>query len=136
RLCFIGRGLMENRSGLIVNARLSRVSGHAERPAALDMVEHWADRGYDAANFIEELRSLNGRPHVVALNNRTGSGFYGWSTAALASRLALRATASGGCDLDPTASADGVHSCGRRRAPTACAVVSSTNCLRNSRGER
>ncbi len=40
RLCFIGHGLMENRSGLIVDARLTRVSGHAERLAALDMIEH------------------------------------------------------------------------------------------------
>ena len=37
RLCFIGHGLMENRSGLIVDARLTRVSGHAERLAALDI---------------------------------------------------------------------------------------------------
>jgi hypothetical protein len=40
RLCFIGHGLMENRSGLIpgssprTDARLTRVSGHAERLAA------------------------------------------------------------------------------------------------------
>jgi len=75
RLCFIGHGLMENRSGLIVDARLTRVSGHAERLAALDMVQHYAarpcaitlgaDRGYDAADFIEELRGLNVRPHVA-----------------------------------------------------------------------
>jgi hypothetical protein len=54
---------MENRSGLIVDARLTRVSGHAERLAALDMVQHvadrpcaitlGADRGYDAADFVE-----------------------------------------------------------------------------------
>jgi hypothetical protein len=44
RLCFIGHGLMENRSGLIVDARLTRVSGHAERLAALDMIRHFADR--------------------------------------------------------------------------------------------
>jgi hypothetical protein len=31
RLCFIGHGLMENRSGLLVDARLTRVSSHAER---------------------------------------------------------------------------------------------------------
>ena len=37
RLCFIGHGLMENRSGLIVDAQLTRVSGHAERLAALDI---------------------------------------------------------------------------------------------------
>ncbi len=38
KLCFIGHGLMENRSGLIVDARLTRVSGHAKRLAALDMI--------------------------------------------------------------------------------------------------
>jgi hypothetical protein len=75
KLCFIGHGLMENRSGLIVDSRLTRVSGHAERLAALDMIEGVADRpravtlgadkGYDAADFVEELRTLNVRPHVA-----------------------------------------------------------------------
>lgn len=75
KLCFIGHGLMENRSGLIVDARLTRVSGHAERLAALDMIEGFADRpraitlgadkGYDAADFVEELRTINVRPHVA-----------------------------------------------------------------------
>src|SRR5579863_6924035 len=75
RLCYIGHGLMENRSGLIVDARLTRVSGHAERLAALDMVQHvagrpcavtlGADRGYDTADFVEELRGMNVRPHVA-----------------------------------------------------------------------
>jgi hypothetical protein len=69
RLCFIGHGLMENRSGLIVDAQLARVSGHAERLAALAMIEGFADRpravtlgadrGYDAADFVEELRTIN-----------------------------------------------------------------------------
>src|SRR6202790_1348176 len=75
RLCFIGHGLMENRSGLIVDARLTRVSGHAERLAALDMIQGFVDRpraitlgadqGYDAADFVEELRTINVRPHVT-----------------------------------------------------------------------
>jgi transposase len=75
KLCFIGHGLMENRSGLIVDARLTRVSGHAERLAALDMIQGFADRptaitlgadkGYDAADFVEELRTMNVRPHVA-----------------------------------------------------------------------
>ena len=75
RLCFIGHGLMENRSGLIIDARLTRVSGHAERLAALEMIEPHAgrpraitlgaDRGYDAADFVEELRTLGVRPHVA-----------------------------------------------------------------------
>lgn len=75
RLCFIGHGLMENRSGLLVDARLTRVSEHAERLAALEMIEPHADRaravtlgadrGYDAADFVEELRTLRIRPHVA-----------------------------------------------------------------------
>lgn len=83
RLCFIGHGLMENRSGLIVDTRLTRVSGHAERLAALDMIEPLADRpraitlgadrGYDAADFVEELRTLNVRPHVAQNANRRRS---------------------------------------------------------------
>src|SRR5213078_2197171 len=44
KLCFIGHALMENRSCLIVDTRLTRVSGHAERLAALDMIEGFADR--------------------------------------------------------------------------------------------
>jgi transposase len=75
KLCFIGHALMENRSGLIVDTRLTRVSGHAERLAALDMIQDFADRpsaitlgadkGYDAADFVEELRTMNVRPHVA-----------------------------------------------------------------------
>lgn len=66
---------MENPSGLLVDARLTRVSGHAERLAALEIIEPHADRpraitlgadrGYDAADFVEELRTLNVRPHVA-----------------------------------------------------------------------
>lgn len=76
KLCFIGHGLMENRSGLIVDCRLTLVSGHAERLAALEMIEAHAgrakaitlgaDKGYDAADFVGELRELNVRPHVAA----------------------------------------------------------------------
>ena len=80
KLCFIGHALMENRSCLIVDTRLTRVSGHAERLAALDMIQGFADRpsavtlgadkGYDAADFVEELRTINVRPHVA--QNRSG----------------------------------------------------------------
>jgi hypothetical protein len=75
RLCFIGHGLMENRFGLIVGTRLTRVSGHAERLAALDLIAPHgdraraatlgADKGYDAKDFVMELRELNVRPHVA-----------------------------------------------------------------------
>jgi len=83
KLCFIGHGLMENRSGLVVDARLTRVSGHAERLAALDMIRHFADRpiaitlgadkSYDTADFVEELRTINVRPHVAQNTTRRRS---------------------------------------------------------------
>jgi transposase len=90
KLCFMGHGLMENRSGLIVDTRLTRISGHAERLAALDMIEPLADRsraitlgadrGYDAADFVEELRTLNVRPHVAQNARRRRSAIDGRTT--------------------------------------------------------
>jgi transposase len=75
KLCFIGHALMENANGLVVDARLTRVSGHAERLAALDMIAPRAgrpvpitlggDKGFDAANFVMELREINVTPHVA-----------------------------------------------------------------------
>jgi transposase len=90
RLCFIGHALMENRSGLIVDTRLTRVSGHAERLAALDMIQGVADRpsavtlgadkGYDTADFVEELRTMNVRPHVAQNTSRRRSAIDGRTT--------------------------------------------------------
>src|SRR6185312_13533844 len=39
KLCFMGHSLMENRHGLIVDACLTPADGHAEREAALEMIE-------------------------------------------------------------------------------------------------
>ena len=44
KLCFMGHGLMENRHGLLVDACLTQADGHAERVAALQMIEPRADR--------------------------------------------------------------------------------------------
>ena len=44
KLCFIGHGLMENRHGLLIDACLTLADGHAERVAALHMIEPRADR--------------------------------------------------------------------------------------------
>jgi transposase len=80
KLCFIGHALMENRNGLFVDARLTKVSGHAERLAALDMIEPHADRpnaitlggdkGFDAAAFVMELREINVTPHIAQNTTR------------------------------------------------------------------
>ena len=76
KLCYMGHALMENRNGLVVEACLSRADGHAERNAALAMIEPRADRsgrvtlgadkGYDAEDFVNELRTMNVTPHVAA----------------------------------------------------------------------
>jgi len=75
KLCFMGHGLMENRHGLLVDACLTLADGHAERVAALHMIEPHADRpravtlgadkAYDAADFVNELRSMRVTPHVA-----------------------------------------------------------------------
>ena len=75
-LCFMGHALMENRSGLVVDAELTRAAGTAERLAALAMLEGvahetgrrvtiGADKGYDTADFVMEVRELNAVPHVA-----------------------------------------------------------------------
>jgi transposase len=75
-LCFIGHALMENRSGLIVQGELTQADGRAERQAALDMVHRHspgstrkltlgADKGYDAAEFVADLRQACVTPHVA-----------------------------------------------------------------------
>jgi IS5 family transposase len=83
KLCFIGHGLMENRSGLLVDACLTRADGHAERVAALLMIEPraerprpitlGADKAYDAEDFVNELRAMRVTPHV-AQNQRDEPG--------------------------------------------------------------
>ncbi len=80
RLAFLGHALMENRNGLLVDACLTPAGGHAERLAALAMIERRADRpaavtlgadkGYDAADFVNELRSMNVRPHIARNTTR------------------------------------------------------------------
>jgi transposase len=75
-LCFMGHTLMENRSGLIVQADLTQADGHAERRAALAMIHRHApgstrrltlgaDKGYDSADFVADLRQACVTPHVA-----------------------------------------------------------------------
>jgi len=90
KLCFMGHGLMENRSGLLVDACLSLAGGHAERVAALHMIEPRADRpraitlgadkGYDAEDFVNELRAMRVRPHVAQNTGGRGSAIDGRTT--------------------------------------------------------
>jgi IS5 family transposase len=43
-------------------AALDMIEGFADRPRAVTL---GADKGYDAADFVEELRTINVRPHVA-----------------------------------------------------------------------
>ncbi len=60
----------------MVDGCLTQATGHAERLAALHMIEprayRWtrvtlgADKGYDAQDFANKLRTMNVAPHVAA----------------------------------------------------------------------
>jgi transposase len=87
-LCFMGHALMDEAgsaigpknppqgSGLIVQGDLTQADGHAERRAALDMIHRHspgstrqltlgADKGFDAAEFVADLRQACVTPHVA-----------------------------------------------------------------------
>lgn len=80
KLSFMGHTLMENRSGLVVATTLTQATGTAERQAAQEMIVRHspgarritlgADKGYDAAAFVADLRTLNVTPHIA--QNITG----------------------------------------------------------------
>lgn len=74
RLVYMGHALMENRSGLAADVRLTLATGTAEREAALEMadciggrhaVTLGADKGYDVRDFVVRLRERNVTPHIA-----------------------------------------------------------------------
>ena len=74
KLSYIGHLLMENRNGLIVDARLTQATGTAEPEAALAMlgdrpgrgrITVGADKAYDTAGFVKGARAINVTPHVT-----------------------------------------------------------------------
>ena len=72
KLCYMGHLMMENRNGLVVDARLTEANGTAERTTALDMIEDNAkpgstvggDKNYDTADFVAGCRQRGCTPHV------------------------------------------------------------------------
>jgi transposase len=75
-LCFMGHALMENRSGLIVQADLTQADGTAAPRAAMSMIHAHspgstrqltlgADTGYDSTDFVRDLRQACVTPHVA-----------------------------------------------------------------------
>jgi transposase len=81
-LSYSGHILMENRNGLVVDAAVRAATGTAEREAAVAMaaqipgdgrVTVGADKNYDTADCVEQLRSLGVTPHVAQNNKRRRS---------------------------------------------------------------
>jgi transposase len=73
-LCHMGHLLMENRNGLVVDARVTHATGTAERETALCMlgdlppggrITVGADKLYDAHSFVQQARRLGVTPHVA-----------------------------------------------------------------------
>ena len=80
KLCFIGHAMTENRHGLVVETEMTQATGTAEREAAKFMINTHvpgterritvgADKGYDTADFVADLRAMRVTPHV-AQNNK------------------------------------------------------------------
>ena len=100
---------MENRNGLIVGAVTTRASGHAER-LALALIEPYAgrpqpvtlraDKGYDASDFVMELRDKAVTPHIAqnqrgrrsAIDGRT-TGHAGYALSQLIPNVSRRPSA-------------------------------------------
>jgi transposase len=85
-LRYMGHTLSDNRHGLIANAMVTIADGHAEREAAKVMVNDakqaahpqaqitlGADKGYDAAEFIEALTAMKVLPHVAQNTSQRSS---------------------------------------------------------------
>jgi transposase len=89
KLGYLGHAMTENRNGLIVDGLLTLATGTAERDAALEMIGRLPgssritvglDKGYDAAQFIADLRGLNVTPHVAQNDTKRRSAIDGRTT--------------------------------------------------------
>ena len=75
KLAYTGNVMTENRNGFVVEAELRQVSGAVERETAKDMIVRYspgakritvgADKGFDTADFVSDMRDFNVTPHVA-----------------------------------------------------------------------
>ena len=90
KLCYIGNVMTENRNGFVVEAELRQVSGTVERQTAKDMVVRYspgakritvgADKGFDTADFVADMREFNVTPHVAQNTTNRRSAIDGRTT--------------------------------------------------------
>jgi transposase len=84
KLCYALHALMENRSGLYVDLRVSSAVGVSEGDAALAMLKAQAhartvgaDKGYHHGPFVQGCRALGIAPHVARAKGRKIGGLDG-----------------------------------------------------------
>jgi transposase len=89
KLAYLGHVLMENRHALVVDTRLTLATGTAEREAGREMVaarpgNHritlGADKAYDVASFVADLREYNVTAHVAQNTTNRRSAIDGRTT--------------------------------------------------------
>ena len=100
KLYFMGHVLMDHRHGLPVDVEVTAADGHAERRAALAMLDRQparahrtlaADKAYDTADFVADCRDRGVTPHVAANDGRSGgSALDGRTTRHTGYRLSQR----------------------------------------------
>ena len=82
-MAFLGQVLVENRHGLVVETRLTKATGTAEREAALATVGMkrkqkrgrltlGGDKNHDTSEHVAALRELKITPHVAQNTARPG----------------------------------------------------------------
>jgi Transposase DDE domain len=85
KLCYMGHATMENRHGLAVAGMVTHANGTAERRAAERMLKAkakqaghritaGADKAYDTADHVTNLRASNVTPHVTQNNAVSKTG--------------------------------------------------------------
>jgi hypothetical protein len=112
----MGRILMENRNGLIVDVEITHASGTAEREAALAMLGRrpnrhrratvGADKGDDCKAFITGCRKLKVTPHVAAKDKHSAvdgcikrhEGYQTWQHRRLVGRASCVSAGAGAPD--------------------------------------
>jgi len=89
KLCHMGHAVMENRSCLVVDTKVTRASGTAEAEAAAAMIgampaQHritvGADKLFDTSGFVADMRGLSVTPHIAQNDNGRASAIDGRTT--------------------------------------------------------
>jgi transposase len=90
KLSYAGHLLMEHKNALLVDIELTEANGYAERAAAKTMLERLpkrsrrrtlaADKAYDTAGFVADVRDLGFTPHIAPNTTRQRSTIDGRTT--------------------------------------------------------